>query len=357
LKVLHVVGARPNIPKVAPVWRALRGTAQFQVIVDTGQHYDDQLFGSLWRQFELPDADHSLGVGSATHAVQTARLMERLEPVFVSERPNWVVVYGDVNSTLAASLVASKLGLPIAHVEAGLRSGDWSMPEEVNRVVTDRLSDLLLAPSDDAVQALLREGELPANISMVGNVMVDSLLAMRSRAAECGARARVPWPQYGVVTLHRPSNVDNPARLERVMAVLDAVAATLPLVLPVHPRTATRLSESGIAVPRGVMTLEPQPYLEMLDLLANASAIITDSGGVQEEATALGVPCYTLRPNTERPVTITHGTNQLVPEPEQLLAAMQRPIDALRSRRPPGWDGTAALRVRDALLNVAALAG
>ena len=348
MKLLHVVGARPNFPKLAPVWRAAKAHGLTQVVVNTGQHYDDAMVGSFLRDLGLPAPDVDLGVGSASHAVQTARIIERIEPVMVAEQPDWVVVYGDVNSTMAAAIVASKLGLRVAHVEAGLRSHDLAMPEEINRIVTDRLADLLLTPSRDADVALLREGEPEEQIVFVGNVMIDSLQWVLERARSLGTRARLGLDgDYVLVTLHRPSNVDDPARLDRIVKALKSVAASRRVVFPAHPRTTDRLKAAGLTL-EPVHMLEPLPYLEMLDVMSGASVVITDSGGVQEETTVLGIPCLTVRENTERPVTVTEGTNRLVPDPDELAAAVQAARRGGK-RVPEGWDGRAGERVVRAL--------
>jgi UDP-N-acetylglucosamine 2-epimerase (non-hydrolysing) len=345
---MHVVGARPNFMKLAPCHRALAalpGTAQ--IVVHTGQHYDDAMSDSFFRDLEIPPPDMNLEVGSASHAVQTARIMERFEPAALEHRPDWVVVYGDVNSTAAVALVCSKIGMRLAHVEAGLRSGDRTMPEEINRLVTDRLADLLLTPSRDADQNLLREGVDPGSIVFVGNVMVDTLLHGLQRARQelmreqVGVRER----EYALVTIHRPSNVDEPDRLTSVMTALGRIASGMPVVFPVHPRTRQRLARRDLDALGAVRVLEPLPYHAMLDLVAGARLVITDSGGLQEETTALGIPCLTVRENTERPVTVTEGTNRLVPDPGELatLALTLRPNGG--AGRPEGWDGKAAERV------------
>ena len=349
VKLLHVVGARPNFPKLAPVYRAARALGLEQVVVHTGQHYDEALSGRFLRELELPDPDRNLAVGSGTHAWQTARIMEALEPVLVDETPAWVVVYGDVNSTMAAALVGAKLGLPVAHVEAGLRSYDRTMPEEINRVVTDRLASLLLAPSREAEAALRAEGEPQEEIVFVGNVMIDTMLHCLPRARASGFRSTVGADERTVaVTLHRPSNVDNPARLRAIAAALRAVAEERPVVFPVHPRTRSRLEAAGCELGR-VQVLPPLAYIEMLDLIRCAHAVVTDSGGLQEETTALGVPCLTVRENTERPITITEGTNQLAPDPEALPELIRAAVREPRPQRPEGWDGRAGERVALAL--------
>ena len=351
MKLLHVVGARPNFPKLAPVHRAGRAISGVkQIVVHTGQHYDEGLSGSFFRDLGIPEPDINLEVGSASHAEQTARIMTRIEPVLERERPDWVVVYGDVNSTAAAALVASKMGLRTAHVEAGLRSGDRSMPEEINRLVTDRLADLLLTPSRDADEALRREGEPDHEIFFVGNVMIDTLFYALDAAKLTRFRAGLGIDGDAViVTLHRPSNVDMPARLAALVDALEVVARDRPVVFPIHPRTEARLAASGLSFSR-VRTLAPVGYLEMLDLVAGAYAVITDSGGLQEETTALGVPCLTVRENTERPVTIAEGTNQLAPDPARLPGLVKTLRRPETPPRPEGWDGRAGERVIDALL-------
>jgi UDP-N-acetylglucosamine 2-epimerase (non-hydrolysing) len=350
MHVVHIAGARPNFPKLAPVHRAICSVAWRQTIVHTGQHYDAALSDQFFEELGIPEPQVNLEVGSASHAVQTARIMERLEPVIIEHRPDWVLVYGDVNSTVAAALVASKLGVRIAHVEAGLRSYDRTMPEEINRIVTDRLADLLLTPSRDASETLRSEGEPDDEIEFVGNVMIDTLVRALPSARASGFRESLGLSDAPiVVTLHRPSNVDDPERLRVTMAALRTLADRRPVVFPVHPRTRQRLNGSGIDV-GSVRLLDPIGYLAMLDLVQSAYAVVTDSGGLQEETTALGVPCFTLRPNTERPITVTEGTNTLVPDPADLarhVAALDR--GRLERRVPEGWDGHAAERIVKAL--------
>ena len=354
LKLLHVVGARPNFPKLAPVHRAASGRGLEQFVVHTGQHYDERLSAAFFRDLGISEPDVNLAVGSATHAVQTARIMERIEPVLAQQMPDWVVVYGDVNSTAATSLVAAKLGLPLAHVEAGLRSHDRSMPEEINRIVTDRLADLLLTPSRDADETLRREGEPASEIVFVGNVMIDSLNFALSAARQSGFRAQVGANDGTViVTLHRPSNVDDPRRLLAIVGALREIAEERPVMFPMHPRTAQRLRDIDACL-GAVQVLNPIGYLEMLDLVDGAFAVVTDSGGLQEETTALGIPCLTVRENTERPITITEGTNRLVPDPRELGAAV-RAIRRPQAWSPPeGWDGKAGERIVRALVECAA---
>ena len=349
MKLLHVVGTRPNLPKLAPVYRAGRARGLEQVVVHTGQHYDDSLSGDFFRDLDIPTPDVNLAVGSASHAVQTARIMERFEPVLLEHMPDWLVVYGDVNSTMAASLVASKLGVRVAHVEAGLRSFDRAMPEEINRLITDRLADLLLTPSRDADLQLLSEGEPASKIVFVGNVMIDSLYHALPAAEATGFRQSLGLSgSYVAVTLHRPSNVDFPERLALIASALAAIAEQRQVVLTAHPRTQERIKRYGISLGR-VRVIDPVPYFQMLDLVKNAHAVVTDSGGLQEETTALGVPCFTVRDNTERPITITEGTNQLVLDLASLPALVNNVRRGPELKRPEGWDGFAGPRVVDAL--------
>ncbi len=308
----------------------------------------DAFFEELW----IPAPDYHLGVGSASHAAQTAAVMQRLEPVLVGLRPDVVLVYGDVNSTLATTLVAAKLGLRVGHVEAGLRSGDWTMPEEINRVLTDRLADLLFIPSRDAGANLLAEGIVGDRIHFVGNVMIDSLCWALPQALERDVAAKRALPQTGyvVVTLHRPSNVDDPATLRVLVGALECLSRQLPVVFPAHPRARKHLHAAGLAVEGGgdLRVIEPVGYLEMLGLIAGAKLVITDSGGLQEETTFLGVPCLTVRPNTERPITCSHGTNRLVlPRCDVILAAAERAVARRAPVRPmiEQWDRRAAKRV------------
>ena len=354
--VVHVVGARPNFVKMAPLIAALRArSATRQIVVHTGQHYDRKMSEEILDDLGFPAPDHSLGIGSGSHGEQTGKVLIAFERILLEERPALVVVAGDVNSTLACALAAAKLHIPIAHLEAGLRSDDWSMPEEVNRVLTDRLSDVLLTHSPEAEDNLAREGVDTGRVRYVGNTMIDSL-----RRFESGARDRAAWAAYGVphgsyllVTLHRPSNVDEPDRLAGIVDGLSRLAEQAPIVFPIHPRTRARLAAAGDLErleAAGVRCAEPVGYLDFLSLQAGSGIIVTDSGGVQEEASALGVPCYTLRANTERPVTITRGTNVLLgDDPASLLTI---PI-AWRPPTPcaiPLWDGRAADRAADALL-------
>jgi len=351
LKLLHVVGARPNFPKLAPVHRAGQRANVAQVVVHTGQHYDDALSDAFFRDLGIVAPDVNLAVGSDSHAVQTARIMERIEPVLLRERPDWVVVYGDVNSTMAAAVVASKLGIRVAHVEAGLRSFDRTMREELNRIVTDRLASLLLTPSRDADAQLRAEGEPDSEIAFVGNVMIDSLVYALPAARATGFREKLGLNGSAVVvTLHRPSNVDDDSRIRVLAGVLSEIGLQRRVVFPAHPRTQRRLAAAGLEMKR-VTLMEPVSYLEMLSLVEHAYAVVTDSGGLQEETTALGVPCLTVRPNTERPITITEGTNRLVPDPADILAALEQVRRPEVAPRPEGWDGRAGERVIAAIRN------
>lgn len=351
--VLHVTGARPNFPKAAPVISALDAAGVPQVLVHTGQHYDDRMSDVFFRELRLPRPDINLGVGSGTQARQTAAIMTQLEDVFVERRPAMVVVYGDVNSTVAAALVAAKLLIPVAHVEAGLRSFDHTMPEEINRLVTDRLSDLLLATSADAVAHLGNEGVSPEKIHLVGNPMIDTLLSAVDRLDVPGVTARFGLDgPYAVATLHRPGNVDDPADVADLVAAMHAVADQVRVVLPLHPRGRERLEAAGLLDHPAMTVIDPQGYLDFMSLVQGAQVVVTDSGGVQEETTVLGVPCLTLRPNTERPVTITHGTNRLVQRPE-LAGAVASVLAAGRPTQwpvPPLWDGGAGRRIADVIV-------
>jgi UDP-N-acetylglucosamine 2-epimerase (non-hydrolysing) len=347
-----VAGARPNFMKIAPVLRALERRDIGCHLVHTGQHYDEQMSEVFFADLGLRRPDHHLEIGSGTHAEQTGRTMIAFEPLLTALAPDVVVTVGDVNATVACSLVAAKAGVLVAHVEAGLRSRDWSMPEEVNRVATDRISDYLLAPSEDAVDNLRSEGYRADQIHLVGNVMVDSLLDNLERARRSPTLHELGLAPggYGVVTLHRPANVDDPTVLLGLLHALDIVSAELPLVFPVHPRTRARLVAAGYDGP--VRLLEPQGYLRFLALEAGAALALTDSGGVQEETTMLGVPCLTLRDNTERPITIEHGTNRLVGrDPQRIVAAAREVLThGTTPRRPPLWDGRAADRIAEVLI-------
>jgi UDP-N-acetylglucosamine 2-epimerase (non-hydrolysing) len=346
--IVHVMGARPNYMKVAPIMAALSGAAGVrQLLVNTGQHYDDAMSGVFIRELNLPVPDRNLEVGSASHAVQTARVMMKFEEVCLADRPDLVSVVGDVNSTVAAALVAAKLLIPVAHVEAGLRSFDRTMPEELNRLVTDQLSDLLLTPSADADDNLAREGIPAKRIHRVGNIMIDTLLAHLPAATfdRVAERFHIAPRGYAVVTLHRPSNVDDDATFAGILEAIGELAARLPVIFPVHPRTRGKLA-AGPPRP-GLVAIEPLGYLDFLALTSNARIVLTDSGGLQEETTALGIPCITVRENTERPVTVTHGTNQVVgTRPDRIRAAIAGALTRQGTpARPELWDGRTAERI------------
>jgi UDP-N-acetylglucosamine 2-epimerase (non-hydrolysing) len=353
MKIAHVVGARPNFMKMAPVHRALIGRAD-QLLIHTGQHYDRNMSDVFFEQLGIGDADVNLDVGSGSHAQQTAQVMMRIEPVLLEHRPDALVVYGDVNSTMAATLVAAKLGIKVVHVEAGLRSFDRTMPEELNRLVTDQLADMLLTPSRDADENLKREGVACERIFFVGNVMIDTLVRLLPLAdSQLRASALASWldRDYILVTLHRPSNVDEPEHLRRIVGVLADLAREVPVVFPVHPRTRARIEQ----IPSELHLVEPLGYLEFLALQSKAKLVITDSGGVQEETTYLGVPCLTARENTERPITVTCGTNILVGRDVERLRSEARAIlggNAKRGSVPELWDGRAAERIAQILLQL-----
>ncbi len=353
VKILSVVGARPNFMKIAPIMRAIEAGYPDvqQVLVHTGQHFDAKMSDVFFDDLGLPKPDEHLGVSGGSHAAQTAKIMLEFEPILLKHQPDWLVVVGDVNSTVACSLVASKLGIKIAHVEAGLRSRDNTMPEEINRKITDAISDLLLTPSPDGDANLLAEGVSPNQIVCVGNVMIDSLIHATPQIDQSGIldQLQLEPKQYVLATLHRPSNVDDRANLAPLLETLAEVAATTPLIWPVHPRARATLST--LELPSAIRTVDPVGYLDSIALQAGAALVLTDSGGMQEETTVLGVPCVTLRTTTERPITVSHGTNQLAgTDPAAILAAVQRIRDgAIVGRRPDLWDGRTAHRVVDAL--------
>lgn len=339
--------------KIAPLYHKLRTEPWCRVaVVHTGQHYDPTMSEAFFKDLELPDPDHHLGVGSGSHAEQTAKVMVAYERLCHEARPDWTIVVGDVNSTMACTLVGAKLGIKVAHLEAGLRSRDRSMPEEINRIVTDALADLLWTPSPDADANLIDEGVSKERIERVGNIMIDSYEFLRSRIEAHHARDRFALgaKQYGVVTLHRPSNVDEQSALRLLMTELCDIAADIPLIFPVHPRTRERLRSFGlnqmVEQSPGLITTEPMGYIEFMSLVSEAAFIITDSGGVQEETTYLGIPCLTLRTTTERPITITEGTNRLV-QPAELRAIVRNNLDGNGRKRqiPKLWDGHTAERV------------
>jgi UDP-N-acetylglucosamine 2-epimerase (non-hydrolysing) len=356
-KVLHIVGARPNFMKVAPIHRALVQAGKLsQVLVHTGQHYDVKMSDVFFTELGLPAPDVHLGIGSGSQTEQTAKVMLALEKVFLEHAPDLVSVVGDVTSTVAAALVAARLNIPLAHVEAGLRSHDRRMPEETNRIVTDRLADLLLTPSPDADENLLKEGVEPSKIVFVGNVMIDTLLSSldKARALPTLKELQLTPGRYAVCTLHRPSNVDDPRKLVGMLDALGQVSREVPVVFPVHPRTRKMIADHGLSArlteyPE-LRLAEPFGYLDFLALTSQAALVLTDSGGLQEESTAVGVPCLTLRENTERPVTVTIGTNQLVgTEPSAILHAALEILrgQTKKGRVPDLWDGRAAIRIAD----------
>jgi len=351
MHILHVVGARPNFMKAAPVMRALGQRGVKQTLVHTGQHYDANMSDVFFVQLAMPEPDVNMGVGSGSHAKQTAEVMARFEPVVLERKPDVVLVYGDVNSTVAAALVCAKLLVSVGHVEAGLRSFDRTMPEEINRLVTDQLADLLFTPSEDGDINLRREGVSPEKIHRVGNVMIDSLVRLLPVAMQCN-RNGLP-ERYALVTLHRPANVDDSRILKRILESLLAINKDLDVVFPVHPRTRQRIAEFGIDV-RHLHLLEPVPYIEFLALQSRATVVITDSGGIQEETTYLQIPCITVRNNTERPITITMGTNVLVGQDiGKLRTELSRILEggAKPGTIPPLWDGRTGERIAEILLN------
>ncbi len=349
-----VAGARPNFMKIAPLMKALAGDADFAVaLIHTGQHYDDNMSGQFFRDLGIPQPDFHLEVGSASHAQQTAEVMKRIEPVLEKLRPAAIVVVGDVNSTAAAALVAKKLGIDVVHAEAGLRSFDRSMPEEINRIVTDSITDIFLVTEESGRANLLREGVAVERIHLVGNLMIDSLQQHleRARESDIADRLELRGKPYGVVTLHRPANVDDPNALGEILDALTVIAETTPLYWPVHPRTRARLNTGATLIPASLHLLEPLGYLDFLSLEAASSLVLTDSGGIQEETTVLGVPCLTLRDNTERPVTIELGTNRLAgTRTDSILTAWREmQVSPRRAQVPPLWDGQAGARSREVL--------
>ncbi len=365
IRLLSVVGARPNFMKIAPIVHELKKFPAIEhCLVHSGQHYDELLSGNFFTDLGLPPPDVNLEAGSGSHAVQTAEIMKRLEPVLLDYRPDMVLVVGDVNSTIAAALTAVKLGIGVAHIEAGLRSFDMTMPEEINRKLTDAISSLLFVTEQSGVENLKREGVAAEKIFLVGNVMIDSLLRHREMAAKSPILDRLAMRQngsgcrpYGVLTLHRPSNVDDARTLQGILSAVSALAAELPVFFPMHPRTRKNIESFGLLRhlansagqnDAGIVPLDPLGYLDFLSINDGARIVLTDSGGVQEETTVLGVPCLTLRENTERPATVEHGSNQLVGvDPERILAEARAILrqPARRFERPPLWDGEAASRI------------
>lgn len=361
MRILNVVGARPNLMKMAPIVEEMARHPEIeQTLLHTGQHYDKAMSGIFFEQLGLPTPDIYMGVGSGSHAWQTAQVMIGFEKVCQELHPELILVVGDVNSTLACSVTAAKLWIPVAHVEAGLRSFDRRMPEEINRIVTDALSDLLFTTSRDANENLIHEGVDQAKIHLVGNVMIDTLLRHRQQAAGSDILPRLGLDPHGyaLLTLHRPSNVDDPTTLRGILSALEALQVQLPVVFPIHPRTRKNLDAFGLTgqaagLPHLILT-EPLGYLDFLCLMDRARMVLTDSGGVQEETTILGVPCLTLRENTERPVTITEGTAELTgPDPERILAASKAILEGRgkRGRAPELWDGRAAQRIVRVILD------
>ena len=358
LKILHVVGARPNFMKAAPVMAALsKRDGVSQVLVHTGQHYDANMSEVFFRQLGIPEPDINLEVGSGSHALQTAKIIMRLEQVLLEGKPDLVLVYGDVNSTVAAALVCAKLQVPLGHVEAGLRCFDRTMPEEINRLLTDQIADLLFTPSIEGDENLLREGIAKEKIYFVGNVMIDTLVHLLPKvAADAHTKTQAKFESYVLVTLHRPSNVDDPDMLIKIIQTLNEISNELPVIFPIHPRTRLRIGDCGLRISENgkLNLIAPVGYLEFLSLQKNAAVVVTDSGGIQEETTFLGVPCLTVRENTERPVTVQIGTNILVGQNmEQLKMEVYRILDgkAKKGSVPPLWDGKANERIVDVIFS------
>ena len=363
IKVLAVCGARPNFMKIAPIMRAFRQSGQFEtMLVHTGQHYDEKMSHLFFEELNIPKPDINLEVGSGSHAVQTAEVMKRFEPVVLDFKPDYVLVVGDVNSTIACGLVAVKLGVKLIHVEAGLRSFDRTMPEEINRILTDSISELLFVTEQSGVENLKREGINSDKVYFVGNVMIDTLLANRDKAEQSTIleQLKLDKKKYAVITLHRPSNVDSKNGLETIVAAFEEIQKSLKLVFPIHPRTRKNIERYGlqsrVSAMNNLVLLEPVGYLDFLKLMANSAVTITDSGGIQEETTILGVPCLTLRENTERPVTITEGTNRLVKLTTQDILNAYEVIKNkgfdVSGRIPPLWDGQAAKRISELLVKL-----
>lgn len=361
LKILNIVGARPNFMKIAPIVREMRRReSEFQpLIVHTGQHYDAAMSDSFFTDLGIPAPDYHLEVGSHSHAVQTAKIMTAFEPVVLQENPDWVIVVGDVNSTIACALVCSKLGVRVAHVEAGLRSLDRTMPEEINRLLTDAISDLLLTPSIDGDENLKKENIPESKIKFVGNVMIDSVFynLEKSKQSKIREDLNLKENEYAVTTLHRPSNVDEKATFTNLLDALVSIGEKLPIIFPVHPRTRNNIENFGFSEQvknSNIRLIEPLGYLDFMRLYSGAKLVLTDSGGLQEETTALGIPCLTLRENTERPITISHGTNKLVGT--NLEKIKRAAFEVLESdvqtdkKTPPLWDGKTAERICNALL-------
>ena len=366
MKIVTVAGARPNFMKIAPLMDAFRAEPAIDpVLVHTGQHYDEKMSDLFFRELGIPEPDENLGVGSGSHAAQTAQIMTKFEPVLLEHKPDAVLVVGDVNSTIACGLVAVKLGIRLIHVEAGLRSFDRTMPEEINRVLTDAISDLLFCTEPSGVDNLRREGIPDEKVHLVGNLMIDTLLKNRAKAEQSDVldQLGLSGGGYAALTLHRPSNVDDPAAMERIFDALEVIGRDLPMVFPIHPRTRKNLEQSSLGERarkmKNLQLIDPVGYLDFLKLTSSARLVLTDSGGVQEETTILQVPCLTLRDNTERPVTATEGSNQLVgTRTERILEGYRSVLaNGERSGRvPPMWDGHAAGRIVQVLLNQPRLA-
>jgi UDP-N-acetylglucosamine 2-epimerase (non-hydrolysing) len=363
IKVMCVCGARPNFMKIAPLMHAFKQHGGFDTfLVHTGQHYDEKMSKLFFDELGIPKPDINLEVGSGSHAQQTAEIMKRFEPVVLDRKPDYVLVVGDVNSTIACGLVAVKLGVKLIHVEAGLRSFDHDMPEEINRILTDRISDLLFVTEQSGVDNLLKEGVDSGKVHMVGNVMIDTLLANKEKAEKSDVLKRLGLSKgkYTVITLHRPSNVDDMAKFEEIITAFETIEKEIKLVFPIHPRTRNNIKgtklEKRVAAMSNLLLLEPVGYLDFLCLTSNAALVMTDSGGIQEETTILGVPCMTLRENTERPVTITEGTNRLVRITSEDILKNYRQImagrDGYKSKVPKFWDGKAAQRITQIIVKL-----
>ena len=362
MKIINVVGARPNFMKIAPLMAAYRSYSNIEpLLIHTGQHYDNKMSDLFFEELGIPRPDINLQVGSASHAVQTAEIMKAFEPVVLEHKPDVVIVVGDVNSTVACGLVAAKAGIKLAHVEAGLRSFDRTMPEEINRIVTDAVSDLLFCTEQSGVDNLKKEGIPEVKIHLVGNVMIDSLLKNWTKAKKSSILDQLDLKgnRYAVLTLHRPSNVDEPSIFKNIFTALEAIQEDMPVIFPIHPRTRKNLYSSALGdrakkMP-GLRLLDPVGYLDFLRLLSSAAVVLTDSGGIQEEATILKIPCLTLRENTERPATIEYGSNQIVgADTARILSAYHKVTneDTTNYRVPPLWDGRAAERIVEILANL-----
>ena len=354
MKIIHTVGARPNFMKAAPVWSAINKITDFsQILVHTGQHYDELMSDIFFKELQMPAPDYNLNIGSNSHARQTAAIMIKFEELVNELKPDLVIVYGDVNSTVAAAMVCSKLSISIAHVEAGLRSFDRKMPEEINRLITDQLADLLFTPSKDGDDNLLKEGIPKSKIHFVGNVMIDTLVRLLPKAVKPNNFQDLQ--QYILVTLHRPSNVDDPKSLQSIIRKLQEISQSIPVIFPAHPRTKKMIAENELNILNNVNfhLIEPLGYLDFLGLMKNAATVITDSGGIQEETTYLDIPCITIRENTERPITVSLGTNQLIGKDYYKIQNLVNNAVNRKKRSntiPPLWDGKASERIAETLL-------